>query len=178
MNLSHDRPLPAALWVRLDTSVARYFAASLVALGADVGGFLILLRLGVPSGLAAATSYAWGIAVHWLISSRAVFAAAARGPARIRQKALFVATALVGLALTTAIVGTGARLGLDPRLAKLAAIGASFTMTWVLRRHVVFGMAAALSPAGRSPDSRLWQRLLPAWRHGDQSGRASAHNTR
>jgi hypothetical protein len=35
-------------------------------------------------------------------------------------------------------VWTGARAGMDPRLAKLVAIGASFTVTWLLRSRVVF----------------------------------------
>ena len=63
---------------------------------------------------------------------------AQRGPERTRQKALFVGSALFGLALTTGIVGVGDALGLDPRLAKLAAIAASFTATWLLREKVIF----------------------------------------
>ena len=64
---------------------------------------------------------------------------AAPGAERARQQALFVGSALVGLAITTAIVGLGSGGGLDPRLAKLAAVAASFIATWFLRRHVVFG---------------------------------------
>jgi hypothetical protein len=36
------------------------------------------------------------------------------------------------------IVGAGDFAGFDPRLAKLAAIAASFTLTWLLRVRVVF----------------------------------------
>src|SRR3546814_19692316 len=82
-----------------------------------------------------------GILVHWLVSSRLVFAdgTAARGSGeRHRQKLLFVGSALVGLAVTTAIVGAGSALGLDPRLAKLAAILVRFQTTYLLRRHIVF----------------------------------------
>src|SRR3546814_2523955 len=65
--------------------------------------------------------------------------AAARGTGeRHRQKLLFVGSAFVGLAVTTAIVGGGSALGLDPRLAKLAAIVVSFQTTYLLRRHIVF----------------------------------------
>ena len=63
---------------------------------------------------------------------------AERGPTRTRQKALFVGSALAGLALTTAIVGLGDLAGIDPRLAKLAAIGVSFVLTWLLRSRMVF----------------------------------------
>ena len=70
--------------------------------------------------------------------------AAERGTGeRHRQKLLFVGSALVGLAITTAIVGVGTAMGLDPRLAKLAAILVSFQTTYLLRRHIVFRAAAA-----------------------------------
>jgi small basic protein len=77
---------------------------------------------------------------HWLLSSRAVFvgSVAERGLERTRQKALFVASAMVGLALTTAIVWSGDSAGLDPRLAKLVAIVVSFAATWLLRSKIVF----------------------------------------
>lgn len=118
----------------------RYLAASGVALGVDLGSFLLLLQLEVPPAPAAAAGYSLGIVAHWLLSSRAVFTqgVADRGPERTRQKALFVMSALFGLALTTGIVGTGTSLGIDPRLAKLAAIAVSFTATWLLREKLIF----------------------------------------
>ena len=117
----------------------RYFGASVVALGADMGVFFALLALGSSAGSAAAVSYSIGIIVHWLVSSRAVFDNVAHDPReRSRQKALFVGTALIGLALTTMIVSIGAHAGFDPRLAKLLAIAASFITTWLLRRWIVF----------------------------------------
>lgn len=121
---------------------ARYLAASVVALGFDMASFLVLLATGMPAAPASALSYTLGIGVHWFISSRAVFAAgvAERGPARTRQKALFVASALVGLALTAGMVGMGDALGLDPRLAKIAAVGVSFVVTWLLRARIVFAV--------------------------------------
>lgn len=128
-----------------DIVFLRYLAASALALGVDMGTFLALLSLGVPAAAAAAVGYALGIVAHWLASSRAVFTAgvADHGPERSRQKALFVGSALAGLAVTTTIVGGGTALGLDPRLAKLAAIGASFVLTWLLRERVVFRAASA-----------------------------------
>ena len=128
-----------------DSVFLRYIAASAAALGVDMGLFLGLLALGLPAAAAAAAGYTLGILAHWLLSSRAVFAegVAAHGPERSRQKALFVGSAFLGLAVTTAIVGTGTALGVDPRLAKLAAIGASFTLTWLLRERVIFRAAAA-----------------------------------
>ena len=128
-----------------DLVFVRYVAASAFALAVDMGTFLALLAMGLGAAVAAATGYALGIAAHWIVSSRVVFAAgvARRGPQRHRQKAMFAGSALAGLALTTAIVGAGTGLGLDPRLAKLAAIAASFTLTWLLRERVVFRPTAA-----------------------------------
>jgi putative flippase GtrA len=110
------------------------------ALAVDMGSFLALLALGAWPTAASAASYSLGILAHWLLSSRTVFAdtVAGRGPRRNRQKALFVVSALAGLALTTAVVGLGDLIGIDLRLAKLAAIAASFLLTWGLRVRVVF----------------------------------------
>lgn len=118
----------------------RYGLASVAALAVDMGLFLALLAFAVPAAMGSAIAYSVGILTHWLISSRAVFndSVAQRGPERTRQKALFVGSALVGLALTTAIVGLGEIAGIDPRLAKLVAIVVSFAVTWLLRSRVVF----------------------------------------
>lgn len=121
-------------------TVLRYLIASALSLGVDVGAFLILLNLGAAPAPASAAGYALGIVTHWLISSRKVFAdgVARRGPQRTRQKAMFVMSALIGLAATTLIVGGAAMGGIDPRLAKLVAIVVSFTVTWLLRSRIVF----------------------------------------
>jgi putative flippase GtrA len=124
----------------LDQVYTRYVGASVVALGVDFAMFMAALSLGVPPALAAATGYIGGIVCHWLISSRMVFTAqiAASTAGRRQQQALFVLSALVGLGITTGIVGLGSRYGLDPRLAKGIAIVVSFQATYVLRKKVVF----------------------------------------
>lgn len=128
-----------------DIRLLRYVLASAGALAVDVGCFLALLTLAVPAAAASAAGYALGILAHWLLSSRTVFVGdvAAPGPERTRQKALFVGSALGGLALTTAIVGLGDAAGIDPRFAKLVAVLVSFTATWLLRSRVVFRARAA-----------------------------------
>lgn len=131
---------------RGDIRWLNYLLASGLALGSDAGLFLLLLDSGLSPMAASAVGYCAGILVHWLVSSRLVFAdgAAARGTGeRHRQKLLFVGSALIGLAVTTAIVGTATAFGLDPLLAKLAAIVVSFQTTYLLRRHIVFRAAAA-----------------------------------
>lgn len=120
--------------------ILRYVLASVGALAVDMGAFLALLALGVMPVMASTLGYTLGIVAHWLLSSRAVFTDSVsdeRG-VRNRQKALFVGSALVGLALTAVIVGMGSALGLDSRVAKIFAVGASFVATWLLRKRVVF----------------------------------------
>lgn len=123
-----------------DIRLLRYLLASVGALAVDIGCFLLLLASAVPAAMASAIGYSAGILAHWLLSSRTVFtdSVAERGMQRTRQKALFVISALAGLALTTAIVGTADYFLIDPRPAKLVAIAASFTLTWLLRSRIVF----------------------------------------
>lgn len=123
-----------------DVRLIRYILASVGALAVDVGSFLAFMALGVAAAPASAMGYSLGILAHWLMSSRAVFqdSVAASGVERTKQKALFVISALVGLGLTTAIVGLGDWAGGDPRLAKGVAIIVSFTATWLLRSKIVF----------------------------------------
>lgn len=132
--------MSAALTRLRDARFIRYLLASASALALDMGVFIALLAAGLAAAAASAIGYAIGIAAHWLLSSRAVFTGhvATSGARRTWQKTLFVMSALIGLGLTTAIVGIGAALGLDPRLAKLAAIGVSFLATWLMRSEIVF----------------------------------------
>ncbi|MEO1046568.1 MAG: GtrA family protein [Pseudomonadota bacterium] len=121
-------------------TVVRYGAVSVVALAADMGSFLGFLALAVPATAAAALAYCIGIVVHWLLSSRLVFAerVADRGLRRTRQKAMFLASALIGLGLTALIVWTADASGIDARIGKLVAIVISFGVTYVLRNSIVF----------------------------------------
>jgi putative flippase GtrA len=123
-----------------DVRFVRYILASVGALAVDVGSFLALLSLGVMAAGASALSYSLGILAHWLLSSRTVFhdTVAQKGIERTKQKALFVISALLGLALTIVIVGGADFAGFDPRPAKLVAVAASFLLTWSLRAKIVF----------------------------------------
>lgn len=120
--------------------LARYILASVGALAVDMGTFRALLSAGISPVAASAVGYSIGIAVHWILSSRKVFAdqVAAGGIARTRQKAMFVVSALLGLGVTTLIVGGASAAGVDPSMAKLCAIFVSFAVTWLLRKRVVF----------------------------------------
>lgn len=133
-----------------DVRFVRYMLASVGALAVDLGSFLAMLSLGVVAVGASALSYSFGILAHWLLSSRTVFheTVAERGIERTKQKAMFVISALLGLALTTAIVGGADMMGIDPRPAKLVAVGASFLLTWLLRSKIVFREKTASGAGG------------------------------
>jgi len=124
----------------LDQVYVRYIGASAVSLGVDFAIFMVALSVGVPPALAAACGYIVGIVCHWLISSRMVFVGhvAEDSASRRNQQALFVLSALVGLGITTGIVGIGSRYGLDPRVAKGIAIVVSFQATYLIRKKLVF----------------------------------------
>ena len=122
----------------------RYVAVSVGALATDMGVFLALLEGGVPSIAASAVGYSIGILTHWVLSSRKVFQdrVSDKGTAqRTQQKAMFLASALLGLLMTVAIVGAGTALGLDPKIAKIVAIIISFFLTYALRNIVIFRQA-------------------------------------
>jgi putative flippase GtrA len=132
-----ERAWAERVWRR---TYARYIAASAVALGVDGALFLMLLNAGMPAAAASVLGYGAGIAAHWLLSCRSVFIGhvAYSREGRARQRALFLGSAIVGLAITAAIVSLGDLLGLDPRIAKLIAVAVSFQATYVLRKAVVF----------------------------------------
>lgn len=119
----------------------RYLAASIGALGVDVGLFLILINTHMAAVVASALGYSCGILAHWILSSRTVFSdrVSAKGTQlRTHQKAMFVISAMLGLVVTMSIVGAGQALGIDPRLAKIAAIIVSFQLTYMLRNTLIF----------------------------------------
>lgn len=118
----------------------RYIGASAIALASDVAVFSLCFALAVTPALASAIGYCVGIAVHWLISSRAVFGAsvAPRGSARTRQKTLFALSAFVGLAITTFIVWGGEHLRSHAFASKAVAILVSFCAVYIVRKQVIF----------------------------------------
>jgi putative flippase GtrA len=133
-------------WVRFfrQLTYMRYLVVSFTALAIDLALFLLLLQAGMNSMVASAIGYAVGIFAHWFLSSRKVFQdrVSERGTAeRTQQKAMFLMSALIGLACTTAIVGLGEWMGIDARIAKLVAIIVSFQLTYLLRNVLIFRAA-------------------------------------
>ncbi|MGE4321907.1 MAG: GtrA family protein [Sphingobium sp.] len=118
---------------------ARYLLASLCALAVDMLLFLALSHLGAPPVAAAFGGYAGGLAVHWAISVRFVFAVGC--DVSYAQRLGFVASALLGMAITMAIVGGLAAIGTVPAVAKILSVPVSFFAVYAMRKYGVFARA-------------------------------------
>lgn len=120
--------------------LARYLLVSVCALCADTMLFLALARYLSP-GLAACAGYLFGIVVHWALSVRFVFQDRAQGRAGPVQKLSFLLSALLGLGITVGVVSLASRLGAPALAAKGIAVTMSFTLVYLVRKHVVFARA-------------------------------------
>ncbi|HKY81853.1 MAG TPA: GtrA family protein [Sphingobium sp.] len=114
----------------------RYLLASICALSSDMLLFLALIRLDLHPAAAAFAGYMAGLLVHWLISTRFVFLSAGR--ATHVQRAGFVASAVIGMGITLAIVSGLTGAGLAPTIGKLVAIPVSFLTVYAIRKYGVF----------------------------------------
>ncbi len=117
--------------------LARYLIVSIGALCVDTALFLALSQWLMPAGWAAFLGYATGLLVHWSLSVRFVFGDGARPPSR-GQRASFVLSGLIGLALTVGTVSALGAVGTPAALAKAMAVLVSFTTVYLVRKHVVF----------------------------------------
>jgi putative flippase GtrA len=119
--------------------LSRYALVSALALAVDFTVFLVLNgMLGYPT-LSGVAGYACGIIVHYQFSRRFVFDAARCEKSSHRLFSEFVASGLLGLAITAGIIAFAtSALGLAPIAAKVLAAGASFIGVFLIRRTVVF----------------------------------------
>lgn len=118
----------------------RYVLVSCAALGVDTIITLNFTWAGLPPALCAAAGYVVGLGLHWVLSSRFVFAAelSASQGARARQAALFFASGIGGLAVTVSTFTTAVTLGVPALIAKAFAVGISFVVVYLIRRHLIF----------------------------------------
>lgn len=144
-----DRFASVRAWLRLfiatpgrAVQLARYAAASLAALCCDVGVFLSLTTFVIlPSAAAAAIGYLAGAMIHYILSIHFVYAAADTGKTHRRLVTEFLATGLLGLALTSMIVWISTDIaGLAPIIGKAISIVVSFLAVYLARTAVVFAV--------------------------------------
>jgi putative flippase GtrA len=119
--------------------LSRYTLVSALALVLDFAVYLLLAAGGMRGALAGAIGYACGIALHYMLSVRYVFDAAAAHKAQSRLITEFAISGLAGLAITALVIALTVDLGGMPLLpAKMLAVGVSFLVVFALRRGVVF----------------------------------------
>lgn len=120
--------------------LARYVLISGLAFALDLTVFLLLLPLGVSPVLASVSGYLCGTQLHWLLSTRLVFAAGVRQDraARRRQQMLFFASAAVGVTCNAGIVAASVAFMVPLLIGKLAAIGTSFVLVLAVRATIIF----------------------------------------
>ena len=135
---SRGPPLLAPI-ARLMPELSYYTIVSAVALGVDLGIFTALTRGGMRPALAGISGYAVGLVLHYGLSVRFVFATSGSAKSSSRRFVEFVLSGLVGLCLTWAIIGATTEMLHLPALAgKIAAVGTSFIVVFLLRRGIVF----------------------------------------
>ena len=119
--------------------LSRYAIVSVLALAVDFSVFIgFNAAFGLPV-LAGVVGYSCGIVLHYFLSRNFVFNAMRSPKSAHRLFTEFVASGLIGLALTALViaVATGP-LGLSPIAGKILAAGASFIGVFLIRRTIVF----------------------------------------
>jgi putative flippase GtrA len=136
-NRSHAA-LPAGLR-RLGGESLRYLAVSAIALGCDVAVYAALIGSGTKPTAAGVVGYTFGILVHYALSARWVFPDADGTRRTAPTLAKFVATGVIGLASTAAIIEALTRHHIAGAFsAKAAAVVTAYLVVFLLRRTYVF----------------------------------------
>ena len=127
----------------------RYGLASTLALACDVAVYAVALRLAAAPAAAGAIGYATGLLVHYALSSCWVFPDRTGDRRVLPTFAKFGASGLVGLLMTTTIIGVLTMSGVSGAFgAKAAAVGLTYIAVFLVRRRYVF---ARPRPDGRTP---------------------------
>lgn len=139
-----DSDAVASRLLRLAPQLSRYTAVSALALAVDFLVFLTLVGAVLQPSLAGAAGYGVGLAMHYALSVRYVFDAGTTGKSEARLFGEFIASGLIGMAITVLVIAVATDgIGLPPLLGKAAAVAASFLIVFLLRRSVVFAACSA-----------------------------------
>jgi putative flippase GtrA len=135
--------VPAGLR-RLSGESLRYLAVSALALGCDVASYASLIGSGTGATAAGAAGYTIGLIVHYVLSAHWVFPDAERTRRTAPTLAKFVATGLIGLATTAAIIDVLTHNHIAGAFAaKAAAVVTAYVIVFLLRRTYVFAARAS-----------------------------------
>jgi putative flippase GtrA len=143
---SFDRgrlPALAAGMLRLGGESIRYLVVSAVALGCDLAVYASLIKGGAMATAAGTVGYVAGMLVHYALSAYWVFPDVEGARRTAPTLAKFVATGLLGLATTAAIIDVLTRHHIAGAFAaKGAAVVSSYLVVFILRRSYVFAAGA------------------------------------
>lgn len=120
--------------------LGRYVLISGAAFALDFAVFMALIMTAVAAVPASVAGYLCGTQLHWLLSTRLVFAAGVRQDpaARRRQQVLFFVSAAIGVTCNAGIVALSEAFLIPLALGKLAAIGVSFVLVLAVRASLIF----------------------------------------
>ena len=117
----------------------RYLVVSAAALGCDVAVYASLIGSGIMATVAGAAGYVIGIFVHYALSARWVFPDREGTRRTAPTFVKFVATGLIGLATTAAIIDALTRNHIAGAFsAKAVAVVTAYVVVFLMRRSYVF----------------------------------------
>jgi putative flippase GtrA len=123
--------------------LSRYGILSGLAMALDWAIFLSLVGAVARPATAGVLGYVTGLALHYVLSVRFVFDAAATQKGSARLCTEFALSGLAGIAVTGSSIAIATQLlGLSAVPGKLCAMSASFAAVYSLRRGVVFAHRA------------------------------------
>jgi putative flippase GtrA len=132
-------PLVFQPLARLMPELSYYTIVSAVALMVDLAIFNMLAYSGMRASLAGIAGYSAGLLLHYLLSKHFVFETSADGKHEARRFAEFCISGAVGALITWAIITLATeRLMLPAMVGKIAAVGTSFIVVFILRKSIVF----------------------------------------
>lgn len=121
----------------------RYTAVNLVSLVVDYAIFLSLTAAFALPVLASMVGYGMAFTLNYHLSRQFVFGNDGMHKGSRRLLAQFMATGVLGVALTAAVTGLGVYgLGYSPAIAKTAAVLICFVTLYVIRSRLVFNRPA------------------------------------
>ena len=141
--IDQEVPLLLAPPASVAGEAVRYFAASLVALAVDAGLLAVGVRaFGAMPWAAGAVSYAVGLVIVYLLSTRWVFRSRAVSDAR-GEFIAFALLGVVGLLLNSVTLYAATACGLSLTLAKGLSAGVGFVANFVTRKVLLFSRSRA-----------------------------------
>lgn len=139
-----------AIAAALRHDLIRYFAASAIALAADLGTLSVCLRLlHFSLGWSASIGFTIGALVAYLLSIRWVFRQRAFADTPAVEFLAFVGIGIAGLGITQLLLWLGViKLHLLPELVKLAAAVVTFAFNYLVRRTLLFAASSRACQQG------------------------------